>query len=77
MRVLCLIQFLSNSAFSQMAPFYPLKAKEKGVSTMQIGLVIGVMAGMQIVSSALVGKYLHQIGGRNPIIMLGSMLIIF
>ena len=29
--VLCLISFLSNSAFSLMGPFYPLKAKEKGV----------------------------------------------
>jgi hypothetical protein len=25
--VLCLISFLSMSAFSQMSPFYPLKAK--------------------------------------------------
>mmetsp|Transcript_16613 Transcript_16613/g.28301 ORF Transcript_16613/g.28301 Transcript_16613/m.28301 type:complete len:299 (-) Transcript_16613:695-1591(-) len=75
--VLCLIQFLSNSSFSQMAPFYPLKAREKGVSVIWIGMVIGLMAFMQIVSSALVGKFLHQMGGRNFIIIVGSLLIIF
>ena len=43
---------------------------------MWIGLVIAVMALLQIVSSALVGKFLHVIGGRNPIILIGSLLII-
>jgi hypothetical protein len=42
--VICLLQFLSSSSFSQLAPFYPLKAKEKGVSTFAIGVVLGVMA---------------------------------
>jgi hypothetical protein len=41
---LCIIQFLSNSAFSQMSPFYPLKAKSRGVSVLNIGFVIGTMA---------------------------------
>jgi hypothetical protein len=31
-KVLCLIQFVSASSFSQMAPFYPIKAVEKGVT---------------------------------------------
>jgi len=34
------------------------------------------MAIMQIVSSFLVGKFLHKIGGRSPIIMVGSLFII-
>jgi len=59
-----------------MAPFYPLKAKEKQVDIIWVGFVIGIMAMMQIVSSALVGRFLHKIGGRNPIIMIGSILII-
>lgn len=75
--VLCLIQFLSNSAFSQMAPFYPIEAKMKGVSVIWVGMIIGIMAMLQIVSSFIVGKFLHKIGGRNPIIMIGSLLIIF
>jgi len=75
-KVLCIIQFLSNSSFSLMAPFYPLKAKERNIDVIWVGFVIGIMAIMQIVSGVVVGKYLHRIGGRNPIIMIGSILII-
>ena len=57
---LCGIAFMSNSAFSQMSPFYPLKAKEKGVTIIYVGFVMGVMAGFQIITSFLVGKYLHN-----------------
>lgn len=42
--VLCLITFLSQCAFSQMSPFYPIKAKQKGVTVGWIGVVIGCMA---------------------------------
>ena len=34
------------------------------------------MAVMQIVSSLIVGKFLHKMGGRHPIIMVGSLFII-
>lgn len=44
--VLCLTSFLSNSAFSQMSPFYPLKAREQGINVIAIGMVIGVMAAL-------------------------------
>jgi cyanate permease len=74
--VLCIIQFLSNSAFSQLSPFYPIKARDRGISIIWIGICISLMAIMQIVSSFLVGKFLHKIGGREPIIMVGSALII-
>jgi hypothetical protein len=47
-----------------MSPFYPLKAKEKGITIIWIGFVIGIMALFQIVSSVIVGKYLHKMGGR-------------
>jgi len=55
------IQFMSNSAFSQMSPFYPLKAKEKKISVVYVGFVMGVMAAMQIVSSFVVGKFMHNV----------------
>lgn len=74
--VLCLISFLSMSAFSQMSPFYPLKAKEKGIDGIWVGFIFGTMALMQILSSAIVGKYLHKTAGRGKIIMMGSFLII-
>jgi len=56
--VLCVISFLSQCAFSQMSPFYPIKARSKGVSVGWIGIVIGTMALFQIISSYIVGRYL-------------------
>ena len=59
-----------------MSPFYPLKAKERGLELIWVGMVIGVMAVAQIFSCFIVGKFLSKIGGRHLIIMLGSLLII-
>lgn len=59
-----------------MSPFYPLKAKEKGITIIWIGFVIGIMALFQIVSGIIVGKYLHKMGGRQYVIMVGSFFII-
>lgn len=59
-----------------MSPFYPLKAKEKGVSIVYTGFVIGTMAVFQILSSALIGRFLKKIGGRNWVIYMGTFLII-
>ena len=38
---LCLVAFLSILSFSQMAPFYPLQAREKGVGVFYVGFVLG------------------------------------
>lgn len=60
-----------------MSPFYPLKAREKGISVIWIGFVLGFFACLQIVSSALIGKNLHKLeGGRHILIMIGSLLLI-
>ena len=61
-----------------MSPFYPLKAKEKNISVVYVGFVMGVMAATQIVSSFIIGKFMHnfQEVGRHHIIMLGTFLII-
>ena len=59
-----------------MSPFYPLKAKERGLELIWVGMVIGVMAVAQIFSCFIVGKFLSKIAGRHLIIMLGSLLII-
>ncbi len=74
--MLCVISFISHSAFSLMGPFYPLKAQEKGVSVTWVGLVIGWMAITQVLSGILVGKFLGRLGGRNLVIMAGSLMII-
>lgn len=39
-----LIQFFSNCAFVQMSPFYPIKAKERGVEQIYVGFIFSVMA---------------------------------
>jgi len=59
-----------------MSPFYPLKAKERGLDVSQVGIVIGTMAIFQILSSAIVGRSLKKLGGRNLIIFIGTSLII-
>ena len=37
---LVLVSFLSILSFSQMAPFYPLQAKEKGVTVFWVGFIL-------------------------------------
>ena len=74
---LCLISFMSNASFSQMSPFYPLKAKEKGVTAVYVGFVFGTMAVAQMISSFMVGKRMHNFGSvRHVVIMIGTLLII-
>jgi len=74
---LCLISFMSNASFSQMSPFYPLKAKEKGVTAVYVGFVFGTMAVAQMISSFMVGKCMHNFGSvRHVVIMIGTLLII-
>lgn len=69
---------MSNCAFVQMSPFYPIKAKEKGVSQIYVGFIFGVMALCQILSSLLVGQFLHTFNiERHQLITMGSALIIF
>lgn len=74
---LCLIQFLTNCALSQLSPFYPLKAREKGISVIWIGFVLGFFACLQIVASAIIGKNMHKLAGaRHKLIMVGSLFLI-
>lgn len=55
---LAALQFLVGSATSQMSPFYPLKAKEKGATASYVGTVIGTFPIAQLVAAFLVGKCL-------------------
>lgn len=74
--ILCLVQFLSIAAYSQISPFYPLKAQERQIDIVWVGFVIGIMAFAQILSSFMTGKILNRLGGRAFVIMFGSVLII-
>jgi MFS family permease len=61
-----------------MSPFYPIKAKEKGVSPVSIGLVFGTMAFSQMIASCVVGRSMHIFGNvRHGVIMIGTLLIVF
>ena len=64
------------SSLAQLSPFYPLKAKEKGVSIIYIGFVLGFFAILQIVSSTIFGKKMHKFkSGRHWFIIFGAVLI--
>jgi hypothetical protein len=39
-KTLCLVGFISIISFSQLAPFYPLEAKDKGVDVFWVGFVL-------------------------------------
>ena len=72
---LVLVSFLSILSFSQMAPFYPLQAKEKGISVFWVGFVLGSNALTYMLSCVVGGKNLHYIGRENAIIF--GLLFIF
>ena len=57
-----------------MAPFYPLQAKEKGLSVFWIGFVLGSNAFAYILSSLLASRKLHLIG-RELAMTLGMLLL--
>ena len=59
---LTLIATLQSISFSQVGPFYPFEAKEKGVTPLSLGLIIGSFSIAYILSAAISGKYLTKIG---------------
>ena len=59
---LTLIATLQSISFSQVSPFYPFEAKEKGVTPMSLGIVIGSFSIAYIISAIVSGKYLSKIG---------------
>ena len=73
--ILTLIAMLQSISFSQVGPFYPFEAKEKGVTPISIGWIIGAFSIAYIISSIVSGKYLSKIGKRNGL-KLGLLLII-
>ena len=43
---------------------------------MMVGTILSTMPFVSILASYLVGRYFHLIGGRQPVILVGSLLII-
>ena len=73
--ILTLIAALQSICFSIMGPFYPFEAKEKGVTPMSIGWVIGAFSISYIISGIISGKNLSKIGKRNGL-KLGLLMLI-
>ena len=74
-KTLCLVSFLSVLSFSQMGPFYPLQAKEKGLSVFYVGFVLGTAAVSYIAGSIWSSKNLH-IFGRELSMIIGCLLML-
>lgn len=59
-----------------MAPFYPLQAKEKGVSVFYVGFVLGSNAVAYIAGSMFASNFLHfDWYGRERAMVIGMLLI--
>ena len=62
---LCFIGFMTMSSFSIMAPFFPIKAKEVGLSIMLTGEIMSAMAMLSMFSGFLTGKVMHRKTSTN------------
>ncbi|KHJ90960.1 transporter, major facilitator family protein [Oesophagostomum dentatum] len=56
---------LSIVAFSCIAPFYPMEAKKKGLSDIEIGAVFGVFELVIFLASPVAGKLMPRLGPKN------------
>lgn len=55
---MCLVSFLSNSAYALIAPFLPFLFAEKGISLGFMGIIFSMYSIAVIICSPLVGKML-------------------
>jgi hypothetical protein len=57
--VIGLAQFCSQVTFSCIVPFFPTEAAQKGVSTTQIGLLIGIFQLVSFLAAPVLGKFVR------------------
>lgn len=62
----------ANSAYSSIAPFYPIEAASKGVPTNSLGLIFAGYSLSMLLFSPLLGSMLTKIGRKN-VLMIGCM----
>lgn len=72
---------LASSAYALIAPFFPLKLEDKGVSDQNIGLIFSIYSLAVILFSPPVGRYLEVVGYTRMLIaglvMMGTTFICF
>ena len=63
--VLCLINLFANSAYSSIAPFYPISAVEKGVPPGVLGFIFSAYSVSMAVFSPLFAHLLYTVGAKR------------
>ena len=74
--VISFIQFLCNCMFTQLSPFYPIKAKERGLDVVFVGYVIEAMAITQLLSSLVQSKLMNKVKIERYNMMLVGLLLL-
>lgn len=70
--ILCLVNFVANTAYSSVAPFYPGEAVKKGVDEAFIGVIFAGYSTSIFLFSPLFGLLLNRIG-RKKVLMIGCL----
>ena len=69
--MLCIltVTFCSYCGCSILAPFFPKKIEEKGLSELQSGFVFSAYSGVSILCSPFLGKLVPKFGAKNMILL--------
>ena len=71
--ILACLNFLTNSVYSSIAPFFPLEAMQKGVPSEYIGFIFAFYSFTKALVSPVVGKLMNYFE-RKSIIVVGLIL---
>ena len=69
------VSTLQNISITQIGPFFPIEAANKGVKEMYIGLIISCMPIFYLIGSLTMAKKLQSIGNRCAL-RLGLCMIV-
>mmetsp|Transcript_35226 Transcript_35226/g.34891 ORF Transcript_35226/g.34891 Transcript_35226/m.34891 type:complete len:85 (+) Transcript_35226:3-257(+) len=70
---LSLVNLFTNSAYSSIAPFYPLEAAKKGVNPIYIGFIFSIYSLVKAMVAPIVGNLMSKTG-RKVMIFSGLFL---
>lgn len=70
--ILCLVNLFANSAYSSIAPFYPIEAVKKGVPSSTLGIIFAGYSLSMFIFSPLFSRMLTKLGRKN-VLMIGCL----
>lgn len=73
--VLCFVIFLQNTSTSIFAPFLPVEANKKDISTFWVGILMSTQSISYVLSAYASGKLLKKVG-RSIALSMGFFLLI-